>query len=316
MATSLFVFALFLFACHRFSPTIASSPTAPAFLWSDHRSVGLHTQGAVDYRVFSSQTLVDTLMQKFDWSSLLCNPNNGEKERLDAVVAFIGNELHSEDIARDSSIDSSPVLRILKEHFSSSSYSVALPYVSVSSENGGILNTLVSTIKDSCNLKTRPGKTVIVGSCLKGAFDAKSPYLTEGIELVDNAESVKDFILSRKASRKMSETDIILACSVSNVGLEDEGDMLATVLSALRQSGTSNAVLYASDPLGATGGYRYNGRMLASNTTSTCDELCETIAGVYEGVIVAITLLIILISGLCCMMGIETPSRFESSHDS
>lgn len=264
-------------------------------------------------------------MQKFGWSSLLCNPNpsDGEHGRLDAVVAFIGNELHSEGIAHESSIDSSPVLRILKDYFSSSSYSIALPYVSISSENGGILNTLVSTIEDSCNLKTRPGKTAILGSCLKGMVDAKRPYLAEGLELLDNAESVKDFILSRKASRTASETDIILACSVSNIGLvqgEAEGDMLATVLSALHQSGTRSTVFYASDPSETTRGYRYNGRMLAANatanTTTTCDEVCETIASVYEGVIVAVTLLIILISGLCCMMGIDTPSRFESAQES
>eukprot|EP00250_Pteridium_aquilinum_P030971 c4261_g1_i1 orf=69-1046(+) len=323
MATSLCICSLLLLACHLISPTIASSPTAPAFVWSDHRSLGLHTQGAVDYRVFSPQTLVDTLMQKFGWSSLLCNPNDGGKERLDAVVAFIGNELHSEDIARTSSDDSLPVLRILKEYFSSSSYSMALPYISISTESGGILNTLLSTIKESCNLKSRPGKMLIVGSCLKGTFDPKWPILTEGIELVDNAENVKDFISSRKASRETSETDIIIACPVSIDGLEAgelEGDMLATVLSALRQSGTSNAVLYASDPLGATVGYGYNARMLSSNVTSTsnttCDDICETVAGVYEGIIVAVTLLIILISGLCCMMGIDTPSRFENSQDS
>ncbi|MCO5551457.1 hypothetical protein L7F22_004960 [Adiantum nelumboides] len=95
-------------------------------------------------------------------------------------------------------------------------------------------------------------------------------------------------------------------------------DLLVSVLSALGQSGTTNAIIYASDPLASTRGVRYSGRMLASNATSTsttCDDVCETIAGVYEGIIVAITLLIILISGLCCMMGIDTPSRFESSQD-
>ncbi|KAI5061951.1 hypothetical protein GOP47_0022490, partial [Adiantum capillus-veneris] len=317
MANSISIVSLFLLICHLLS-TSSASPTAPAFIWSNHRFAGLHTQEAVDYHVLTPKALVNTLMQKLEWSSLLCNSDSGESEKLDTVVAFVGNEFYSEDVAHDARVDSSPVLRILKEHFMSSRYSLAFPYVSVTTGGGGILNILVSSIKDSCNLKSRPGKTLIVGSCVKGTFDPNSPILTEGIELVDTVEDVEDFISRRKTSRKSSETDVILTCPVSKHGLEEgesEVELLVSVLSALRQSGTRNAVFYASDPMS---GHEYNGRMLASNTTSTnttCDDICETIAGVYEGIIVAVTLLIILISGLCCMMGIDTPSRFESSQE-
>lgn len=116
---------------------------------------------------------------------------------------------------------------------------------------------------------------------------------------------------------------------------------LASILSVLRQSGTSNAVIYASDPESASITYNDHGRVLAlTSTNTTCDDICETVTGVYEGVLVvsyidfvgnlcesccmisfyvcgwqAITLLIILISGLCCMMGIDTPTRFETLQD-
>ncbi|MCO5551456.1 hypothetical protein L7F22_004959, partial [Adiantum nelumboides] len=184
-------------------------------------SIGLHTQEAVDYHVFTPKALVDTLMQKFGWSNLLCNADSGDSEKLDTVVAFIGNKLFSEDVAHDARVDGSPMLRILKEHFMSSRYSLAFPYISVATEGGGLLNTLVSSIKDNCNVKSRPGKTVIVGSCAQGMFDPKSPILTDGIELVDTAKDLKDFIYNRKTSRKSSETDVILTCPLSKHGLED-----------------------------------------------------------------------------------------------
>ena len=65
------------------------------------------------------------------------------------------------------------------------------------------------------------------------------------------------------------------------------GSTLASILSTLRQSGTSNAVIYASDPDSAHTSYNDHGRSLALSTSnSTCDEICETVTGVYEGVIV------------------------------
>ncbi|KAH7277172.1 hypothetical protein KP509_39G037600 [Ceratopteris richardii] len=197
----------------------------------------------------------------------------------------------------------------------SSSVSLAVPYIAYSSEGGGIFSMLFSAIKDSCDLETRPGKTIVMGSCLRGTFDLQSPIMSDGVEVVDTVGDVKDFILKQKESRQDHETDIIFACPMSNDELEkgeSEADLLASVFSSLHGSGTSAAFLYASDPFHGT---QSHGRLLASNSTSTCDEICETVAGTYEGVIVAITLLIILISGLCCMMGIDTPSRFERASD-
>ncbi|MCO5580544.1 hypothetical protein L7F22_034412 [Adiantum nelumboides] len=92
----------------------------------------------------------------------------------------------AEDVAHDASVDDLPMLRILKEHFT-----LAFPYISVATKGGELLNTLVSSIKDNCNVKSRPGKRVIVGSCAQGTFDPKLPILAEGIELVNSGKDLK-----------------------------------------------------------------------------------------------------------------------------
>ncbi|XP_010501171.1 PREDICTED: uncharacterized protein LOC104778426 [Camelina sativa] len=52
------------------------------------------------------------------------------------------------------------------------------------------------------------------------------------------------------------------------------------------------------------------------NATTTCDELCKFKSSLLEGILVGIVFLLILISGLCCMAGIDTPTRFETPQDS
>jgi len=64
------------------------------------------------------------------------------------------------------------------------------------------------------------------------------------------------------------------------------------------------------------------GRYLAEKTKGTktgegkCDGECLVKSTLLEGTFVGIVLLIILISGLMCMMGIDTPSRFEAPQES
>lgn len=311
---SLLIMALF------FTTTSANPLMAPAFLWSDQRSFGLHSPGAVDYRVLSPQSLVETLMLKFGWSNLLCT-NTEEDENVDMLIAFIGSQLRSEDIARDADA-TSDVLHVLKGAFFSSKYSMALPYISLQPERSGIASMLLSTIKDSCDLKARPGKILIVGPCFRQVLDSKWLFLAEDIELVESAEGIKELINSRKGSKARSETDMMIVCPASSfehkVALS-EGNVLELIILAVRQSGTSATFLYSSDFSDAGNFGAFRGRLLLSNSSSsnsTCDDICETIAGLYEGLMVAITLLIILISGLCCMLGIDTPKRFESSQDS
>ncbi|PSR90285.1 GDP polyribonucleotidyltransferase [Actinidia chinensis var. chinensis] len=53
-----------------------------------------------------------------------------------------------------------------------------------------------------------------------------------------------------------------------------------------------------------------------SVSTTVCDGVCQIKSSLLEGILVGIVLLIILISGLCCMAGIDTPTRFEAPQDS
>lgn len=255
-------------------------------------------------------------MEKFGWSELLCTHGEGQ-EKVDVVIAFIGSELFSEDISLGAYADLD-MLQILKESFLSSNYSMALPYVSVPADRAGFAEILLSTLRDTCDLKSRPGKSLIMGPCAGKFLDPKWHVLTEGVQLVDSTKDIKEFIDSRKGARTSSETDLMVICPATEFGATAEGDMLETILLASRQSGTNNAVLYISEPLKGRNPSAFQGRVLSSNSSSsasTCDDICETFAGVYEGIMVAITLLIILISGLCCMMGIDTPSRFETSQE-
>ncbi|GAB4835065.1 hypothetical protein Ancab_033333 [Ancistrocladus abbreviatus] len=53
-----------------------------------------------------------------------------------------------------------------------------------------------------------------------------------------------------------------------------------------------------------------------SVNSTVCDRVCQIKTSLLEGILAGIVLLVILISGLCCMMGIDTPTRFETNQDS
>lgn len=103
-----------------------------------------------------------------------------------------------------------------------------------------------------------------------------------------------------------------------------EGKILGEIIRNLQQAGITYTVLYTSDPYEMVpyGRFQKLERHLISNVRNDsanmtyCDGVCKSKASLLEGFLVGLVLLIILLSGLCCMMGIQTPTRFEAPHES
>eukprot|EP00249_Psilotum_nudum_P012004 c23522_g1_i1 orf=401-1378(+) len=318
--------SLFLTATFALHLQIAQSlPTmAPAFVWSDSSSFNPLTHSIVDYRIFSPQSLMEALLQKFGWSQILSSKVDTSKEqRVELLLAFIGSQLHSVDLSHNAGVDSE-LIRQLKDSFATSNFSVAIPYVSLKDEELVLANILLSTLRNSIEFQLSHGKVLVAGSCLEQqSLDISQ--CDEGRKFVVVDEDIEVYLNARKETRTEAETDILLVCTPHPLGLkgerpiQPEGLSLSKILSALRNSGTSHSVLYASDPTVPKRHNMFKGRQLASNTSSTdtsCDEVCKTKATLIEVLLVGIVLLIILISGLCCMMGIDTPTRFEVPQES
>ena len=76
---------------------------------------------------------------------------------------------------------------ICQDFFSTSKYSLALPYVSIPSEGPKLLHTWVTMMKGSCEVKPR---VVIMRTCLSQMFDPRRPMITEGFQIVDGVDDV------------------------------------------------------------------------------------------------------------------------------
>ncbi|XP_014757864.1 uncharacterized protein LOC106866717 [Brachypodium distachyon] len=122
------------------------------------------------------------------------------------------------------------------------------------------------------------------------------------------------------------KTDLIISCHGGFENLEteiSEGELLSELVSVLKNSRAKYTILYASQPydLLESPSNLPLARYLAEKTNTTtraglgkCDGVPSKIS-LLEGTFVGLVLLIILISGLCCMMGIDTPSRFDAPQD-
>lgn len=136
---------------------------------------------------------------------------------------------------------------------------------------------------------------------------------------------------------------------------EQTGETFSELLKSMEELDEKYSVLYVSDPLRSVQypSIREVGRFLAEasngSSNSTCDGVCQIKSSLLEGLLVVssisysppiavhwspfyrrnhncfcssswliqgIVLLVILISGLCCMAGIQTPTRFETPHES
>lgn len=140
-------------------------------------------------------------------------------------------------------------------------------------------------------------------------------------------DSIHDLVMSRMGRNPGGKTDRIVFCNGGFKDLDNaksEGELLSELVSVLKKSGAKYTVLYASQPYGLvekTSNLPITRYLAEKTNTSTepglggCDGECAVKSSLLEGVFVGLVMLIILISGFCCMMGIDTPSRFEAPRD-
>ncbi|XP_061359629.1 uncharacterized protein LOC133303690 isoform X2 [Gastrolobium bilobum] len=300
---------------------LANPSTLPAFLWSSHYNLvsdnGL--KESVNYQVISPKDLAKSVLSEAGWSNFLCK---GKKlqEPLDLALLFVGGELQSSDLSANKHADSA-LLDLLKMSFTTSNTSMAFPYVSAS-EDGNLENLLVSGFAEACGDDLGIGNIAFLGSC---SMDDTNR------EEIAALHSLQDYLTKRMEESHRGKTDLIVFCNGGSQALKNvvrtqsEGEVLSKLISSVEESGAKYAVLYVSDPSRSIQypSYRELQRFLAESATGNgstnftiCDSVCQFKSSLLEGVLVGIVLLIILISGLCCMMGIDTPTRFETPQES
>ncbi|XP_028753523.1 uncharacterized protein LOC114713105 [Neltuma alba] len=300
---------------------LALPSTVPAFLWSPDQDLVSNNgpEGTVNYQIISPKDLANSVMSQAGWSNLLCKGKEMQKP-LDLALLFVGKELQSSELSLNKPADPS-LLELLKISFTRSNFSMAFPYVSASEEEK-LENLLVSGFSKACGDDLEIGDVAFLGSCSMEDANHK-----------ENAHfhSIQDFLTKRMEESHKGATDLVVFCNGDSLPSENadntqsEGKILSELLSSVEKSGAKYSVLYVSDPSRSSRypSYREIQRFLAESTpgnlsanVTLCDEVCQIKSSLLEGLIVGIVLLIILISGLCCMMGIDTPTRFETPQES
>jgi len=286
---------------------------APAFLWAP-KNHGFSSDGAkevVHYQTVSPKSLAKSVLQEGGWSNLVCSREDAPKN-VDVAIVFLGSKLQSSDISKDKQVDTA-LADTLKHSFTTSEFSMAFPYVSTTYDEK-LENSLISGFAENCNSGFEGKHITYTDTCAVSGPDLKKHH---------NMDSINDLVMARMGKTPSEQTDLIVFCSG---GFEDvdsaksEGELLSDLIAMLDKSGAKYTILYASQPSGLLESPL--GRFLAEKTNTTkvglgkCEGDCLVKSALLEGIFVGIVLLIILISGLMCMMGIATPSRFEAPLES
>ncbi|XP_062076312.1 uncharacterized protein LOC133781360 [Humulus lupulus] len=288
-----------------------SSSTVPAFLWSSH---GVHpsSSSSVNYQTLSPKDLAKSLLSQAGWSHLLCSEDQ-VKQPLDLALIFVGSQLQSSDLYANTNANKDFV-DFLKVSFTRSNFSMAYPYIAATEES--MADSLLEGVTETCGNNINLGNIAVSESCSLPAGN---------FQKLANVQSVHDFLSSRTEKRANGEADVVVFCHEESNSLDNvhqshsETETFGKLVDSMDQSGEKYAVLYVSDPSKSIQypSSRDVERFLAESTNTTiCGEVCKIKASLLEGLLVGIVLLIILISGICCMMGIDTPTRFETPQDS
>ncbi|XP_024395670.1 uncharacterized protein [Physcomitrium patens] len=290
---------------------VAAEVVTPAFVWSDLRCFGKEDR-SVKYKSQTPESLVSNIFQDLR----RCTSTqgiDGEEAAPEMIVAFIGEELQSEDISRG---QPSGVLKTLQGSVADARYSMAIPYVTVASGSLSVAESLLRNVPSELGTTVAIDEVAVSGSCSIGEHDVKR---------LTGVPAVQEWIVGRKLPRADKKTDLLVICysplldwSVADKSLS-EGEVLEKVLSSLKSSGTSNVVLYSSDPKASN--EKHHGILerhlfeSTGNATTDCDALCRSRAVILEGIFVAFTLITILVSGICCMKAVKSPARFEAQKE-
>ncbi|XP_042402566.1 uncharacterized protein LOC121992337 [Zingiber officinale] len=284
--------------------------TAPAFMWSpDHYgSLTYDKKELVVYQTITPKDLTGLVLSEGGWSDLVCSQGDVD-ENIDVAILFIGRKLQSSDISSDNVEDPS-LIEVLKLAFTTSNISMAFPYVAID-EQETLEDSLVKGLTENCGHRSGVNRIACLNTCsINGGNIAK----------LEGLHSLNGFFDSRKSGK----TDLIVIChgsSEESDNIRSEGEVLLDIVNLLKQFAAKYTFLYASRPHRIKYPAHLAVRYLEedagnSSTNSTCDGVCQLKSSLLEGIFVAIVLLIILISGLCCMAGIDTPTRFETPQES
>ncbi|KAK4786118.1 hypothetical protein SAY86_002807 [Trapa natans] len=298
----------------------ASPSTVPAFLWSPHydRISDDIIMESVDYQTISPKDLTKAVLSQGGWSDLLCSAKKLQQQT-DLAVIFVGRELQSLD-KPSKKHEESALVNLLKEFHTKSNFSLVFPYVDASSEDA-MENLLVSGFNEACGHDLDITKVALLGSCSVLADDSQK---------IADLQSLHDYFVLRRERRLEGNADIIMFCHGESAASDEyetpssEGEIFSELIRSLDQLEEKYSVLYVSDPSRSIQypSMRELERFLVesaggnASTNGTCDGICQVKSSLLEGLLVGIVLLIILICGLCCMAGIQTPTRFEAPQES
>lgn len=311
------VAALSFVACDAASVSDPSATVTPAFLWSDSRLFGAKER-SVNYESHTSESLGNAIFEGFGRSSAAEESGAKDEKMPELILAFIGQELQAVDVSRTHSSASTDVLDVIQTSMAGAKYSLSIPYVTVGSDETSVAESFLSTVQKKLGSDVKMGDAVVAGSC---------SVQKHGIKNLAGVHDIEAYLKERKSTRAQGETDVLVVCysptldvSIAGVSMS-EGKALSDVLSVLKSSGTSNAAMYTSDPVvEREGRHRVLARQLIANysgsATPECDALCRSRAVILEGIFVAITLITILVSGICCMKAVTSPLRFEAAKES
>ncbi|KAM3338123.1 putative protein isoform X1 [Capsicum galapagoense] len=291
----------------------------PSFLWSPHQ-YGVASSEAVNYRTLSLKELIKSVMDEGGWSDLLCSGKGGH--HLDLALVFVGKELQSVDIARPKNANLE-LVDLLKASVAKSNFSLAFPYIDASEERESVESSLISEFTNMCGHGLEASNIAFSESC---SVEGESSNKLTDVQSVQVNNG--NYLLSRITKQYKGQLNLIVLCDQGHRtlgGAEEqtsEGEVLSQLLSYVENLGAKYTALYVSDPFKSIRfpSHREVERLLAEGTgnrsVSGCDGVCRIKSSFLESIFVAIVLLIILIAGLCCMMGIDTPTRFQVPTDS
>ncbi|XP_044469492.1 uncharacterized protein LOC123198782 [Mangifera indica] len=297
---------------------LASPSTAPAFLWFPHHNQ-LQSGNVLNYQTISPKDLAKSVFSQGGWSDLLCSGQQSPQS-VDVALVFVGRKLESSHVAGNKPADSA-LVDLLKVSFTRSNFSMAFPYVAAPGEET-MESVLASEFMEACGDNLRINNVAFSESCsVEGG----------NFQKLADLHSVQDYLLSRMEKKTEGKADLVVFCYDGTESMNQldqprpESEVISGLINSVEQLGAEYTVLYVSDPVRSIQNptYRELERFLAdgaggngSANSTGCDQVCKFKSSLLEGILVAIVLLLILISGLCCMMGIDTPTRFEAPHES
>lgn len=296
----------------------ASPSTVPAFLWSTHHQK-ISSNNALNYQTLSPKDLAKAVLTQGSWSDLLCSGRQSPQS-VDVALVFVGRELQSSHISGNKHADLA-LVDMLQVSFTKSNFSMAFPYI-VSAGEETMESSLFSEFTEACVDDFKVANVALSESCTVEG---------ENFLKLEDLQSVHDHLRLRAEKRLMGQADLIVVCYGDTQSMKrpnqprPQSEVISELIDSVEKSGAKYTVLYVSDPVRSVQypSHRELERFLAesvvgnkSANTTGCNEVCQFKSSLLEGILVGIVLLLILVSGLCCMMGIDTPTRFEAPQES